>query len=76
MPQPLSLCAVQYYFVKILHKFLIFLPVYLSILLCHIISKTGEVIVENSSFEINKKGFQSFLDQLNPYNKQDKPNCF
>lgn len=35
-----------------------------------IISNTGEVIVENSSFENNKKGFQSFLDQLKPYNKQ------
>ena len=36
-----------------------------------IISNTGEVIVENSSFENNKKGFQSFLDQLKPYNKHD-----
>ena len=36
-----------------------------------IISNTGEVIVENSSFENNKKGFQFFLDQLKPYNKQD-----
>ncbi len=36
-----------------------------------IVSNTGEVIVENSSFENNKKGFQSFLDQLKPYNKQD-----
>lgn len=36
-----------------------------------IISNTGEIIVENSSFENNKKGFQSFLDQLKPYNKQD-----
>ncbi len=34
-----------------------------------IISNTGEIIVENSSFENNKKGFQSFLDQLKPYNK-------
>ena len=34
-----------------------------------IISNTGEVIVENSSFENNKKGFQYFLDQLKPYNK-------
>ena len=33
-----------------------------------IISNTGEVIVENSSFENNKKGFQYFLDQLKPYN--------
>lgn len=36
-----------------------------------IVSNTGEVIVENSSFGNNKKGFQSFLDQLKPYNKQD-----
>ena len=36
-----------------------------------IISNTGEVIVENSSFENNKKGFQCFLDQLKSYNKQD-----
>ena len=36
-----------------------------------IISNTGEVIVENSSFENNKKGFQEFLEQLKPYNKQD-----
>ena len=35
-----------------------------------IISNTGEVIVENSSFENNIKGFQLFLDQLKPYNKQ------
>ena len=34
-----------------------------------IISNTGEVIVENSSFENNQKGFQSFIDQLKPYNK-------
>ncbi len=34
-----------------------------------IISNTGEVIVENSSFENNQKGFQSFLDQLKPYDK-------
>jgi len=36
-----------------------------------IISNTGEVIVENSCFENNKKGFQSLLDQLKPYNKSD-----
>ena len=36
-----------------------------------IISNTGEVIVENSSFDNNKKGFQSFLDQLKPYNKSN-----
>ena len=35
-----------------------------------IISNTGEVIVENSSFDNNKKGFQLFLDLLKPYNKQ------
>ena len=34
-----------------------------------IISNAGEVIVENSSFDNNKKGFQYFLDQLKPYNK-------
>lgn len=34
-----------------------------------IISNTGEVIVENSSFENNIKGFQYFLDQLKPYDK-------
>ena len=36
-----------------------------------IIANTGEVIVENSSFENNKKGFQYLLDQLKPYNKTD-----
>ena len=36
-----------------------------------IISNAGEVIVENSSFDNNKKGFQSFLDQLKPYNKSN-----
>ena len=36
-----------------------------------IISNAGEVIVENSSFENNKKGFQYFLDQLKPYNNSD-----
>ena len=36
-----------------------------------IISITGEIIVENSSFENNQKGFQFFLDQLKPYNNQD-----
>ena len=36
-----------------------------------IISNAGAVIVENSFFENNKKGFQSFLEQLKPYNKQD-----
>ena len=36
-----------------------------------IIANTGEVIVENLSFENNKKGFQYLLDQLKPYNKSD-----
>lgn len=36
-----------------------------------IIGDTGEAIVENSSFENNKKGFQNFLEQLKSYNKQD-----
>ena len=36
-----------------------------------IISNAGEVIIENSSFDNNKKGFQSFLDQLKPYNKSN-----
>ena len=36
-----------------------------------IVSNTGEVIIENSSFENNKKGFQSLLEQLKPYNKSD-----
>ena len=36
-----------------------------------IISNTGEVIIENSSFENSKKGFQSLLEQLKPYNKSD-----
>lgn len=36
-----------------------------------IISNTGEVIVRNSSFENNKKGFQSILEQLKSYNNHD-----
>lgn len=36
-----------------------------------IISNTGEVIVENSSFENNKKGFQELLEKLKPYNKSE-----
>lgn len=36
-----------------------------------IISNTGEVIVENESFENNKKGFQTLLERLKPYNKSD-----
>ena len=29
-----------------------------------ILSNTGEIIIENSSFENNKKGFQLFLELL------------
>ena len=36
-----------------------------------IISNTGEVIVKNESFENNKKGFQTLLERLKPYNKSD-----
>lgn len=36
-----------------------------------IISNTGEVIVENYSFENNKKGFQQLLEKLKPYNKSE-----
>ena len=36
-----------------------------------IISNTDDIIVENSSFDNNKKGFQTFLEQLKPYNKSD-----
>lgn len=36
-----------------------------------IISNTGEVIVETSSFENNIKGFQFFLDQLKSYDKSN-----
>lgn len=34
-----------------------------------IVSNTDEIIVENKSFENNKKGFQNFLDSLKPYDK-------
>ena len=34
-----------------------------------IVLNTGEVIVENFSFENNKKGFQQLLEILKPYNK-------
>lgn len=34
---------------------------------CFICKNTGEVIVENLSFENTKKGFQQFLDILKPY---------
>ena len=36
-----------------------------------IISNTGQVIVENCSFENNKKGFQNLLEKLKPYNKSE-----
>ena len=36
-----------------------------------IISNTGELIVENCSFENNKKGFQNLLEKLKPYNKSE-----
>ena len=36
-----------------------------------IISNTGQVIVENYSFENNKKGFQTLLELLKPYNKSE-----
>ena len=36
---------------------------------CFICKDTGEVIVENLSFENTKKGFQQFLDLLKPYDK-------
>ncbi len=36
---------------------------------CFICSNTGEVIVENLSFENNQKGFQQFSDLLKPYDK-------
>ena len=34
-----------------------------------IISNTGELIIENSTFENNQKGFQSLLELLKPYDK-------
>lgn len=36
-----------------------------------IISSIGKVIVQNNSFENNKKGFQLFFSYLKPYNKAD-----
>ena len=36
-----------------------------------IISSTGEVIVQNNSFENNKKGFQLFFSYLKSYDKAD-----
>ena len=38
---------------------------------CFICSNTGEVIVENLSFENNKKGFQQFADLLKPYDNSN-----
>ena len=38
---------------------------------CFICSDTGEIIIDNSSFENNKKGFQYFLDLLKSYNKSN-----
>ena len=36
-----------------------------------IISNAGELILENSSFQNNKIGFQCLLEHLKPYNKSD-----
>ena len=36
-----------------------------------IISNTGEIIVDNYSFENNKKGFQNLLEMLKPYNNSE-----
>ena len=38
---------------------------------CFICSDTGEVIVENLSFENNQKGFQQFADLLKPYDNSN-----
>ena len=38
---------------------------------CFICNDTGEVLVENLSFENNKKGFQQFLDLLKPYDNDN-----
>ena len=38
---------------------------------CFICKDTGEVIVENLSFNNNKKGFQQFLDLLKPYDNSN-----
>ena len=38
---------------------------------CFICSNTGEVIVENLSFENNQKGFQQFGDLLKPYDNSN-----
>lgn len=38
---------------------------------CFICDDAGEIIVENLSFENNKKGFQQFLDLLKPYDNDN-----
>ena len=38
---------------------------------CFICKDTGEIIVENLSFENNKKGFQQFLDLLKSYDNEN-----
>lgn len=38
---------------------------------CFICNDAGEIIVENLSFENNKKGFQQFLDLLKPYDNSN-----
>ena len=38
---------------------------------CFICKDTGEVIIENLSFDNNKKGFQQFLDLLKPYDNSN-----
>ena len=38
---------------------------------CFICNDTGEVLVENLSFENNKKGFQQILDLLKPYDNDN-----
>lgn len=38
---------------------------------CFICSDTGEVIVQNLSFENNQKGFQQFVDLLKPYDNSN-----
>lgn len=38
---------------------------------CFIIDDYGEIIVENLSFENNKKGFQQFLELLKPYDNSN-----
>jgi transposase len=38
---------------------------------CFICNNLGEIIVENLSFENNKKGFQQFLDLLKPYDNSN-----